>query len=99
MATIEVLGWKDDFTGFTGWDAHARSELRRRLRKGINASQAAIRRIARQLDARQLVCLTDVRDEAVHGITQMLQTSGAELCISLQDGNNPRLFRWCAKRR
>jgi hypothetical protein len=99
MATIEVLGWKKDFTGFTGWDAHARSELRRRLRKGINAPQAAIRRIARQLDARQLVCLTDVRDEGVHGITQMLQTSGAELRISLQDGNSPHLFRRCAPRR
>jgi len=99
MATIEVLGWKKDFTGFTGWDAHARSELRRRLRKGLKASQAAIRRIARQLDARQLVCLTDIRDEAVYGITQMLETRGAELRISLQDCNSPRLFRWCAKRR
>jgi len=98
MATIEVLGWKKDFTGFTGSDAHARSELRRRLRKGLNASQAAIRRVARQLDARQPVCLTDVRDEAVHGITQMLQTCGAELRILLQNGNSPRLFRSCAKR-
>jgi hypothetical protein len=98
MATIQVLGWKKDSTDFTGWDGHARSELRRRLRKGLNASQAAIRRVASQLDARQPVCLTDVRDEAVHGIAQILQTSGAELRISLRDGNSSRFFRCCAKR-
>ena len=36
MATIEILGW-GDFVGGTGWDAHAKSELRKRLRSGLDA--------------------------------------------------------------
>ena len=81
MATIEILGWKEDFVGFTAWDTHARSELRKRLRSGVRASQAEIRRLARQIDARQVVTLQHVLDEAVHGLTQILQTTGADIRV------------------
>lgn len=98
MATIEFLGWKENFVGFTGWDDHARSELRKRLRRGLKASPAEIKRLARQIDARQLVSLANVHEEAVYGLTQLLQTIGANIRVALDNRNSERLFRNCPKR-
>jgi hypothetical protein len=98
MATIEILGWKENFVGFTGWDAHAKSELRKRLRRGVKASPSEIRRLAGQIDDRQLVCLREVHDEAVHSLTQILETTGADIRVSLDHSNITRLFRKLPKR-
>ena len=98
MARIEVLGWKDNFVGFTGWDDHAKSELRTRLRRGLKASPAEIKRLARQIDSRQPVSLLDVHDEAVYGLTQILQTTGADIRVSVDDSNSERLFSKSPKR-
>jgi len=98
MSTIEVIGWKENFVGFTGWDAHAKSELKRRLRNGIKASPAEIRRLARQINGRQLVALHQVHDEAVPGLTQILETTGADIRVSLDHGNSARLFQRIPKR-
>jgi len=98
MAIIEIIAWKEHFVGGTAWDAHAKSEFRKRLRRGIKASQSEIRRLARQVDAREIVCLSDVHDEAVHGLTQMLQTMGADFRVSLPDANSERLFRRVPRR-
>ena len=97
MATIEVLGW-GDAVGGTGWDAHAKSELKKRLRSGIDASQSEIKRLARQLHARQVVSLHHVREEAVLGITQILRATGAEMQVALESGNDERLFKKWPKR-
>ena|SRR5579859_7060828 len=98
MATIEVLGWKENFVGFTGWDDHARSELSKSLRRGLKASPGEIKRLARQIDARQLVSLANVHEEAVYGLTQILQTIGADIRVALDTRNGERLFRNCPKR-
>src|SRR4051812_29865270 len=98
MATIEILGWKD-FIGGTGWDAHAKSELRKRLRSGLNAPQHQIKRLARQIEARELVSLQDVREEAVLGLTQILRSTGADMSVTVVDGNDERLFKTWPKRR
>jgi hypothetical protein len=97
MATIEILGWKD-FVGGTAWDGHAKSELRKRLRSGLDASLHEIKLLARQIHARELVSLHHVREEAVLGVTQILQTTGAELRITLENGNDERLFKKWPKR-
>jgi hypothetical protein len=83
MATIEILGWKENYVGFTGWDDHARSELRKRLRRGVNASPSELRRLARQIHARQLVSLHHVHEEAVYSVTQILETTGADIRVTL----------------
>jgi len=98
MATIEILGWKKDFVGFTGWDDHAKSELRRRLRRGLKASQAEIKRVARRIDARESVSLQNVHDEAVYGLTQILETTGADLRVSVEGSSSTQPFRRCTKR-
>ena len=98
MTTIEILGWKENFVGSTAWDAHARSELKKRLRRGIKASPAEIRRLARKISDRQLVSLSQVYDEAVHSITQMLETTGAEIRVSLEHSKTARLLKKCPVR-
>jgi len=97
MATIEIVGWKD-FVGGTAWDAHAKSELRKRLRSGLDAPLHEIKRLARQIHAREPVSLHHVREEAVHGVTQILHTTGAEMRITLEDSNDERLFKKLPKR-
>ena|ERR1017187_4142500 len=97
MATIEIFGW-GDVVGGTGWDAHAKSELKKRLRSGLDASLSDIRRLTRQLHARELVSLHHVREEAVLGITQILRATGAEIRVALERGNDERLFKKCPKR-
>ena len=97
MVTIEILGWKD-FVGGTGWDAHARSELKKRLRCALDVPLHEVKRLARQIHARELVSLHHVREEAVHGVTQILQTTGAEMRITLENSNDERLFKKLPKR-
>jgi hypothetical protein len=98
MTTIEILGWKENFVGFTAWNAHARSELKKRFRRGIKASPADIRRLARLISDRQLVSLHQVYDEAVHGITQILETTGADIRVSLEHSKAARLLKNCPTR-
>ncbi len=98
MATIEILAWRD-FVGGSGWDDHAKSEFRKRLRRGIKASPSEIKRLARRVETREILSLHDVHDEAVDGLTQMLQIMGADIRVELSDANNPRLFRRTPRRR
>lgn len=98
MTTIEIRGWKDGFLGLTAWEAHARAELKRRLRRGMKASPAEIRRLARQISNRELVCLYEVFDEAVLGIMQILETIGAEMFVSLVHSDTRKLLRKAPKR-
>jgi uncharacterized protein (DUF2461 family) len=98
MATIEILGWKENFVGFTAWDAHAKSELKRRLRQGIKASPSEIRRLAHQINDRQPVSLQHVHDEAVYSLTQILETTGADFRVSLANSNSEQLLKNCPQR-
>jgi hypothetical protein len=83
MATIEVLRWREDYVGFTGWDDHARSELKKRLRRGLHASPKEIKRVTRAIHERQLVTLCDVHDEAASSLVQILETTGADVRLTL----------------
>jgi hypothetical protein len=98
MATIEILGWKENFVGFNAWDTHAKSELKKRLRRGVKASHAEIRNLARQINDRQLVSLQNVSDEAVYGLTQILETIGADIHVSIGCSNSEKLFKNLPKR-
>ncbi len=98
MTTIEILGWNKKHVPGTAWDAHARSELKKRLRRGIKASPAEIRRLARQISDRELVSLQQVFDEAVFGISQILESSGADIYVSLEYSDTAMLLKNCPKR-
>ncbi len=92
MATIEILGW-GDVVGGTGWAAHAQSELKKRLRSGLDASLSDVKRLARRLHAQELVSLHRVREEAVLGITQILRAMGAEIRVAFESSSDERLFK------
>lgn len=98
MATIEILAWKEHFVGGTAWDGQAKSEFKKRLRRGIKASPSEIRRLARCVDGREIMCLCDVHDEAVLGLTQILQAMGADIRVALADPKSPTLFRRTPRR-
>ncbi len=82
MAMIEILSWKEDFVGFTGWDDHARTEVTKRLRRAVNASPSEIKSLARQIRARQPTVINDIKDESLASLRQILETMGAELNAS-----------------
>jgi hypothetical protein len=99
MATIEILGWKDKDNFISLPDADRRkSELKEWLRRGVKASPGEIRRLARQITARELVSLQNVYDEAVYKLTNILQATGAEIRVSLDFKNSERFFKNCPPR-
>jgi hypothetical protein len=98
MTTIEIFGWNKNNVRRTAWSDHAMSELKKRLRRGIKASPADIKRLARQIRDRELVSLYQVYDEAVYGITQILETTGADFRVSLEHSNTARLLENCPVR-
>ena len=79
MATLRIIRWRDDAVGFTGWDAHANSELKRRLKRAVDLSPSLLRQYVRQIQARELVTLEGVKEEAVESVRQILETQGAEV--------------------
>jgi hypothetical protein len=97
MVTIEIFGW-GEAAGGTGWDALTKSELKKRLRSGLDASLSDIKRLTRQLHGRVVVSLLHVREEAVLGVTQILRAMGAETRVTLESGNDERLFKKWPKR-
>ena len=98
MATIEIYAWKEHFVEGNVVYEHANSEFRKQLRRGMKASPAEIRRLARQVVLRQPLCLGNIHDEAVDGLATILQTMGAEIRVRLEDANSSKLFRRTPKR-
>lgn len=98
MPTIEIIGW-EDFVGGSAWDAHAKSELRRRLRSGLDAPLHEIKQLGRRIEGREVLSLHKVREEAFVSVTQILRIMGAQLRLGLDDANDERLFKKSPKRR
>ena len=97
MNTIAILSWSDRFDG-TVWGDHLDSELKKRMVSGVAASQKEIRRTRKQICRRELVAINRIREEAVLGITQILQAMGAEVQVDLECANDERLFSKWPKR-
>lgn len=98
VAIIEILGWKE-FRGGTAWDARIKSELRKRLRSGVSLSQHEIKRIARQIEASEILTLQHVREEAVLSVTQILRALGAEMHVTLGESNERLFKKWPPSKR
>lgn len=81
MAEIEIQRWKDHDVGFTGWDSHTKSELTKRLKRSINASQGEIRSIVKSVQSRELIVIRGLSNDAVKSVRQILETMGAELTV------------------
>ena len=59
----------------------------------MDAPQHEIRRLTRRIHSRELVSLQQVREEAVLGVTQILQVTGAETRVTFDDVKKERLFK------
>jgi hypothetical protein len=54
--------------------------------------------LARQIDTGEPVRLPHVHDEAVYGLTQILETMGADIRVSVEDSDTEQLFKKVPKR-
>ena len=86
MATVSIIGWREDGTTWSGWASHARSEFKRRLRRAVSLSPAARREIERQVKARELVFFRDVIPEHVEELRHILEALGADVAVNLSSG-------------
>lgn len=82
MATLTITHWKEPHVGWTGWDSHAQSELRKRLRKGINMSPQELKRTCREIRGRQTLALAGIDKGSVESVRQILETMGAVVELS-----------------
>jgi hypothetical protein len=97
MAKIVICSW-GKFIGGTAWDAHPESELRRRMRRGVNLPQHEIRCLLKGIRAGEKVVVDNVREEAVLGIIQILRVMGAEIEVETENFSDPQLFKKWPKR-
>jgi hypothetical protein len=81
MVTLEIIRWRENPIGFSGWDAHATAELKRRLRSAVSASPGTLRDLSRRILNREPVVLDKVRDDAAAGIRHIVESMGAEVTI------------------
>ena len=82
-ATVAIVRWPEDQVSWSAWTGHARAELRKRLRRAIDASPEEIRQLSRQILRRQPTVLRNVREDAVESVRHILEALGAELSISV----------------
>jgi hypothetical protein len=85
MATLSIVNWREDPVGFTGWDGHLNSELKKRLKRAIAGSPADLRQAARNIEARRLFTLCRVKNGELARVRQILETMGAEVVATLGD--------------
>jgi len=83
MTTIDVVGWKADQIGWTGWDGNARSELSKRLRRAVDGSPSQIKKIERAARSKSAIVIKNVRPEHVESLRQILETMGADAEVHL----------------
>jgi hypothetical protein len=99
VTTIEIIGWKKDFISNSVWAEHPRSELKKRLRRAINAPPSEIKRLNRQILAHQLVNLHSVEDKSLSSLMQILEAMGADIRVSLVGVNMKAAFKGFPLRR
>ena len=85
-ATLEIVRWTEGNASWSAWTPHARTELRKRLRRGMDVSPEEIRRLSRQILQHELVVLRNVREDAVESVRHILEALGAEIGVSFHSG-------------
>jgi hypothetical protein len=89
MVTLEIVRWRENPIGFSGWDTHATAELKRRLRRAINGSPKDLRDLSHRILNKDCVVLESLSEEAALGIRHIVESLGAEVVIRAV-GSEPR---------
>jgi len=84
MATLSIIGWRQDDIRWSGWGDHARSELSKRLRSSLNLSPHARKDLERQIKDQALLQLSGVRPEHTESLRHILEALGAEVAVDLE---------------
>jgi hypothetical protein len=98
VVTIEIIGWKKDFTTNSAWAENVKSELKKRLHRAVKTPPSEIRRLNRQILAHQQVTLRQVDDKSLNTVVQILEAMGAELRVSLIDADVTQVFKGYPRR-
>jgi len=85
MATVSIIGWREDGTTWSGWVGHARSEFSRRLRRSVSLSPTARRDLKRHVKARSLVTVRGVDPAQAEGLRHILEALGANVAVYPMD--------------
>ena len=83
MATISIVGWRQDDIRWSGWSGHARTELSKRLRSSLKVAPGVRKDIERQIKARCLLQLSGVDPEHTETLRHILEALGAEVTVDL----------------
>jgi len=83
MATISIIGWREDDIRWSGWTSHARIELSKRLRGSLNVSPSARKDIESQIGARALLQISGLDLQHTESLRQILEALGAEVTVDL----------------
>ena len=81
MATVSIIGWREDGTTWSGWVGHARTEFSRRLRRSVSLSPAARRELERLVKERGLVTVQGVDPTQAEGLRHILEALGANVAV------------------
>ena len=81
VATVSIIGWREDGTVWSGWASHARSELRRRLRRSVNLAPAARRELENRIKHRELLSLQQVEPSQAESLRHILEALGANVAV------------------
>ena len=80
LVTLKIVRWRENPAGFSVWDRHARTELKRRLQRAINASPKELRDLSRRILEKEAgVVLDNVREDAAFKLEQIIATLGADV--------------------
>ena len=81
LATVSIVGWRDDGTTWSAWAGHARSEFSRRLRRSVSLSPAERRDLERRVKSCELVVFRGVAIARVESLCHILEALGATVTI------------------
>jgi hypothetical protein len=86
MATLSIIGWRQDDIRWSGWSGHARSELSKRLRSSLNFAPHARKDLERRIKARAPLQIPGVLPQHTESLRHILEALGAEVTVDLEIG-------------
>ncbi len=81
MATIIIVGWKEDSIDYSGWGEHIYVELNRRLRASLDISPRIAKSIAKDVTAKKCFKICRIKKNDIEGVSQLLDIMGVEMTI------------------
>lgn len=82
LATVEVRSWDPERGGFSAWDAHAVSELKRRLNRALSGPPQRKREVLRAIKNQEPVVMEGVDGRYLEQLRHILETLGGQVHVT-----------------